>query len=511
MSELLGRARLHRLAVVVGLLLLVVAVAPEPVVLGAQRLAAYATIVAGAALLVSRIGAADLALAAAVAAGAYGGGVAPALLELPLAVGVVTGALAGALVGAPAGAVHGRLGRTMGALASLALAGAVVAALAAWPPGGGVAGFHAVALPTPWDVRADLLAVGLVLALALTVATAWSRRPVAAMGALAVRAPEVVLAVGERPAAVTARTGAVAGALCGVGGVCLAAVTGSVLPDAYGLELAAAVALAGLVGGVGLVGPLVGTGVAWGPSTLWPLAPVVGTAPPLLVAGPLGVALLALSRGRPLTDLGAWRRRADRPATPIAGTTAPSDPPAPAGGRDGSLVLRDLEVLGRPVSLTVAAGEVVVLTGPNGVGKSTLLAKVGGQLPDGGRVEIGGRTPPRGPRARAHLGVSRTWQQVPWLPAADLLDVVGQDPAAQATAWARAVLGGQPEHDARGQLVLLAARRPALALLDEPTDVAPDRLLAFVHGLAAGGAAVLLVDHRPQVTTAAGRTVELVP
>jgi ATP-binding cassette, subfamily C, bacterial CydCD len=59
--------------------------------------------------------------------------------------------------------------------------------------------------------------------------------------------------------------------------------------------------------------------------------------------------------------------------------------------------------------------------------------------------------------------------------------------------------------------VLLAARRPALALLDEPTDAEPEALLAFVRGLAAGGAAVLLVDHRREVVDAADRTVELAP
>jgi ABC-type branched-subunit amino acid transport system permease subunit len=492
------------------LVVLVALAAPEPVVLGGQRLAAYATIVAGASLLVARIGAADLALAAAVAVGAYTGGVLPALAGLPVAVGLGTGVLAGAAAGALAGSVHGRLGRTMGALASLAVASAAVAVLSAWPTGGGVAGFHAVALPTPWGVRADLLAVGLVLAVALVVATAWSRRPAAALGALAVRAPGVVLALGARPAVTTARTGAVAGALCGLGGWSLATVTGSVMPDAYGLQLAAALALAALVGGVGPWGPLVGTGVVWGPSTLWPLAPVVGTAPPLLVAGPLGVVLLALTRGRPLTDLAPAG-----PAPTRAGATldeGPGEAPTPAGGRDGSLRLDDLDVLGRRVSFGVDAGEVVALTGPNGAGKSTLLAMVGGQVGDGGRVEIGARRAPRGARARAHLGVARTWQQVPHLPAADLRAVVAAEPvAARAGAWARGVLGGEPDDDARGQLVLLAAQRPALALLDEPTDVAPEPLLAFVRGLAAGGAAVLLVDHRPEVVAAADRTVELAP
>lgn len=486
----------------------IVLLAPEPVVLGAQRLAAYAIVVAGASVLVSRVGAADLALAAAVGIGAYGGGVAPALAGLPSMLGLVTGAGAGAAIGALAGAVHGRLGRVLGALASLAVALAVVALLAAWPAGGGVAGFHAVPLPTPWGMRADLLVLGLVLATALAAATAWSRRRRAALASLSVRAPEVVLALGHRPAAATARAGLVAGSLCGLGGVALASVTGSVLPDAYGLEMTASLALAALIGGVAPWGPLVGAAVLWGPSTLWPLAPVVGTAPPLLVTGPLGVALLAVTRGRALTDLVPRAARATAPDT--AADADGTAPPSPAA--DGSLRISDLPVLGRPVTLHLEAGEVLALTGPNGAGKSTLLAMIGGQLRDGGCVEIGGRRAPRGPRARARVGVARSWQRVPTLPAADVRAVAGADAAArQAAAWARTALGGAPEADGRGQLLLLAAHRPALALLDEPTDVEADRLLAFVRGLAAGGAAVLLVDHRPEVVAAADRVVELAP
>jgi ABC-type branched-subunit amino acid transport system permease subunit len=486
------------------LALVVVLVAPEPVVLGALRLAAFAIAASGAALAISRQGAADLAVGAAVAVGAYAGGVATALLSLPPALGLPAGAAAGAVVGAASGAMHGRLGRSLGALTSLTLGGAVVAVLGTWPAAGGVAGFHAVGLPTPWGDRADLAAIGAVLLVALLLLGRWAAGRGAAAASVAVHAPAVSASLGRSPARDAARIGAAAGTLLGLGGVSLAAVDGSVFPGAYGLEHTAALALAALLGGSTPLGPVLGTVLVWGPGTIWPLVPWVGTAPPLLVVGPVGLAVLAVRGGRPLLP-----RRAPDPL--VSGLDRrPSDPDTPRPPRTPRrLVATGLETPAGPLDLVVEPGEVVALIGPNGVGKSTALARLGGQLPDAGAVRLGDEVAPRGARARAGLGLARSWQRPPDVPPDDVERLLLDRPAAvKAAGWALAVLGEEARAGA-APLVWLAARGPAVALLDEPTAVAPDRLAAYLRGLAAAGTAVLVVDHRGEVAAAADRVVSL--
>jgi ABC-type branched-subunit amino acid transport system permease subunit len=492
-------------------LLLLVVLAPDPVVLGAMRLAAFATATTGAVLVIGRTRAADLALAAAVAAGAYLGGVGSALLELPVLAGLPVGAVAGAAVGATSGALHGRIGRLLGALTSLALGTGVVAVLAAWPAAGGVAGFHAVGLPSPWGDRVDLAVVGVLLLVATAIQVRMVDTRAVAAGAVAIDAPEVSSALGRHPVRDAAVTGTVGGALLGLGGATLAAVDGSVLPGAYGLELTAALALAALLGGTSPVGAVVGAVFVWGPGTVWPLVPLVGTAPPLLVAGPVGLAVLALRRGRPLVPSTLWAGGGvpagdgDR-----AGDGDPIGPARPRPPRRRlALVARRLATPGGEIDLRLEPGEVVALVGPNGAGKSTAVARLGGQLPDHGAVELGGRAAPRGAAARARLGILRTWQRPPEVAASDVERVVlDEEPGRRAARWATDTLDVVSTGRA-APLVWLAARGPAVALLDEPTDVPVDRLVPFLRGLADAGTAVLVVDHRPEIAAAADRVLTL--
>lgn len=484
-------------AVAAGLLLVVAA--PLPVVLGANRLVGFAVAAVGAWLLVGRIGVVDLATGASVGVGAYLGGVVTGLTGLPAAVGLVTGAAAGAAASAVNAAVAGRVGRTAGALTSLAFGGAVVALLRTWSTAGGVAGFHAVPLLTPSD-RADLaVALALLVAVA-SLATRIARHRRLAAASVAVAAPPLAQSLGRRPVADTAVAGAVAGAILGLGGALQAFLVGSVAPDAYGLGLSAALALAALLGGRAPIGPVLGALLLWGPGVVWPLAPVVGDGPVLLATGVVGLAVLVVRRGRPLLprrDRGAPR------GTPDAG-------PPVARTRAG-LAVSGAVLPGGAVTFHVAPGEVVVLAGPNGAGKSTLLARIAGQLPADEDITIAGEEPPRGARARARAGLARTWQRTPPVDRHDAEQVAAADRDDRAAAaWARAVLGEHAATGAGAQLVRLAARRPAIALLDEPAAGLPaDAVGDLVRGLAAGGAAVLVVEHRREALSFADRVVRL--
>jgi branched-chain amino acid transport system permease protein len=509
-----------------GVLVLLAVFGPDPVVLGASRLAAFAVAVAGASLLIARVRAADLGVAAAMGAGAYAGGVGTALLAVPLVVGLPVGAAAGAAVGALGGALHGRLGRSLGALATLASALALVAVLGALPGAGGVAGFHAVGLPTGAGDRADLGLVAVLSTGGLLVQRWVATRRRTSAAAVAVQAPDVAEGLGRRAAADAALVGAAGGGLLGLGGVLLAAVDGSVIPGSYGLALTAALALAALLGGTHVLGPALGVLLVWGPGTLWPLVPLVGTAPPLLLAGPLGLAVLAVRRGRPLLPTPA-----PRPLSRAA-DDGPRPPRAAAG-----LVVDGLATPSGPLDLVVAPGEIVALIGPNGAGKSTALAAIAGQLPDRRAVALGDHPAPRGARGRARAGLARTWQRPPALPSGEVEHLLAGDPAAAAALrWARATLEGAgrggtdtataadpataaddgtvagdgPVADAAvAPLTWLAARRPAVALLDEPTDVPTGPLARYLRGLAGVGTAVLVVDHRPEVVAIADRVVTI--
>jgi energy-coupling factor transport system ATP-binding protein len=182
------------------------------------------------------------------------------------------------------------------------------------------------------------------------------------------------------------------------------------------------------------------------------------------------------------------------------------------------------------VDLEVAGGEVLLLEGPSGEGKSTLLRALCGLVPHfhggrfGGRVTVGGldtlTTPParvarvagmvfQDPEGQAVLGsVERDVAfglESAGVPPGRIPERVGEA-LAQAGAQHLAgrsiatLSGGERQ---RVALAAVLAPRPALLLMDEPTsqldDAGAAALGRLLRGLAAEeGTAVAVAEHRPE-------------
>ena len=175
----------------------------------------------------------------------------------------------------------------------------------------------------------------------------------------------------------------------------------------------------------------------------------------------------------------------------------------------------------RGVSLSVSAGELAVLLGANGAGKSSTLKAIAGALrPSGGRITLGGIEMPYGwPERMVRLGaamVPETRDIFPDLTVAENLKLGAftrrHDPAGMAEDHARVVdlfpvLGeraGQPAGTLSGgeQQMLAIGRalmsRPRLLLLDEPSlGLAPaiiERIFALIAELKRTGLTSRLVE-----------------
>ena len=190
-------------------------------------------------------------------------------------------------------------------------------------------------------------------------------------------------------------------------------------------------------------------------------------------------------------------------------------------------------------SLAVAAGEVVAVVGPSGVGKSTTL-NIAGLLdrPDGGRVVVDGTDATvLGDDERARLrcsSIGMVFQHHHLLPRRSALDnvMLGARYASPDLRAARAMAlealarvgmasaAGQPAGTlSRGEAQRVAfgralMRSPRLLLCDETTasldDGSRDRVLQIVVDVASSGAAVLLASHDPAVASVATRVLTLV-
>ncbi|MSO43711.1 MAG: ABC transporter ATP-binding protein [Thermoleophilia bacterium] len=181
------------------------------------------------------------------------------------------------------------------------------------------------------------------------------------------------------------------------------------------------------------------------------------------------------------------------------------------------------------VDLDVRAGEVLVLEGPSGGGKSTLLRALAGLIPDfhggavAGSVLIGEHdalqvTPAvlggsvgivfQDPEAQAVLGtVDRDVAFGPSNAGFSTVEILGRVDRALADAGVTHLAGRRIETLSSGerQRVAIAgvlARTPRIVLLDEPTSqldaAAAEALVMTLRHLADRGAAVVVAEHRAE-------------
>lgn len=168
-----------------------------------------------------------------------------------------------------------------------------------------------------------------------------------------------------------------------------------------------------------------------------------------------------------------------------------------------------------PLTLTVAAGEIVALVGPNGAGKSTTLRILAGGLhPDQGTALIAGRDVVRDPlRARLHLGYLPQRLGVPLSAViGDLAALVAAARGLPAAAGSRALseyglgdrldatLGEMSGGQRQRAMLALTTLGPLEALvLDEPSislDIeGADDVREAMRSAKRAGAAVLFASH----------------
>jgi len=174
----------------------------------------------------------------------------------------------------------------------------------------------------------------------------------------------------------------------------------------------------------------------------------------------------------------------------------------------GMLKLVDLSRPGlQPVSLTLADGECVVVTGPSGSGKSLLLRAIADLDPSDGRVSLDGVDREAMPapiwRSRiCYLAAEPGWwaetiaEHFPdWAAALPLIERLLLPSAIGAAATMRCSTGERQ----RLALARALVRRPRVLLLDEPTaalDAATrDVVEALLAEYRAEGMAMLWVSH----------------
>lgn len=218
----------------------------------------------------------------------------------------------------------------------------------------------------------------------------------------------------------------------------------------------------------------------------------------MMAALTLSAAAARLSQAE--EGLGMLDRLPPAPARPAPPPPAPGASAIAAAGLafaygDGRAVLADL-------AFTLAAGETLALTGPSGVGKSTLIRLIAGlDRPGGGRLDVFGR-----PAAPADPAVAVVVADVP-----ARLDEAAPDSAETSAIAARIGADGGAPRQARA--VARALRDdPRLILVDEAFGSGDRAALDAIFDFAAAtGAAVVVATHDPAVAARCAHRLDLSP
>ncbi|MCS6567571.1 thiol reductant ABC exporter subunit CydD [Curtobacterium flaccumfaciens pv. flaccumfaciens] len=302
----------------------------------------------------------------------------------------------------------------------------------------------------------------------------------------------------------------------------------------FALELAASlsVALVAVSIGIRLVDGSLGLGAAMFVLVLAPEA----FAPIRQVGADFHAAQDGVEASAAVLDVLADDETASPSATGSSGGSGTdTDPAAPASAVDvrgldvrGLTVRRPPDVMIGPFDLHAEPGTVVVLAGPSGSGKSSIIAALRGVLPHDGVVTVPGPTgAPVAERTtwadqRPRLVRGTIAENVALSATPDDTDVrtalgdagLGLDPGLPVGAGGSGLSGGQAQRVAVAR-ALYRARRAAtpLVLLDEPTSAldaeAEARVIAAARALAADGAVVVVASHRPAVVAAADVRVDV--